>query len=358
MVAPPRSRTVPAKMWIKTQDGSVAEQDGSIVCFSRQGFISQIAQGDGCFLCGVRRDAATLAEEQVLPRWLLSRYSLVERTVNLPGGLQVPYEAYTVPCCERCQTLLAERIETPMSELVLAAAPAVGPLMFSWLTLLYLKIHLRERRFRADAPVPDTRGYETLHHAHSVVRAMCTGIAIEPEALGSLIALPVRPQQTAGGFDYFDVTLAHTVLVRFDNTAMLAVLDDSGAAAGLFWSQLEKIAGPVSELQLREVTVEFAYLNAHLKTRPTFFTSYDLANESAQLTARRPPLELVPLDRKMRGELLLHAARRLLPPGAAGADLAAAIRSGDYTFLFDSTGAFIATRAPAATDGLDIRELR
>jgi hypothetical protein len=337
-------------MWITTQDGSVADQDGRIVCFSRQGFISEIAEGDGCFLCGARRDAALLGEEQVLPGWLLGRYALIDRMVNLPGGVQVPYDAYTVPCCARCQALLAERIETPMSELVLSGAPAVGALMFAWLTLVYLKIHLRERRFRADAPSPDTRGYETLHHAHSVVRAMCTGITIDAEALGSLVALPIRPQHAAGGFDYFDVPLAHTVLVRIDNTAMLAVLDDSGAAAGLFWNQLEKITGPLSELQLREIAVEFAYLNSHLKARPTFFTSYDLANESARLTARRPPLELVALDRRMRGELLLNAAQRLLPPTRAGADLAAAIRSGDFTFLFDSSGAFITQGAPAPAD--------
>jgi len=345
-------------MWITTQDGSVAEQDGRIVCFSRPRFISEIALGDGCFLCGARADAAVLNREHILPGWLLSRYGIVDQSVNLPGGERVPYADYTLPCCAPCQDLLGRHIERPMSDLVLAGAPATGPLMFAWLALLYLKIHLRERALRGDAPGPDTRGYETLHHAHSVVRALCTGVLIDAEAMGSLIALRVQPAQAAGGFDYCDVALAHTVLVRFDDTAILAVLDDSGAAAGLFWSRLEKISGPVSELQLREVLVELAYLNAHLKTRPTFFTHFDLDKESAHLTARRPALELVPLDRKMRGELLLHAVQHLLPARSAGFDLRAAVRSGDHTFLFDGSGAFIAPHAAAPPGGeVGIHEL-
>lgn len=345
-------------MWTTTQDGSVAEQDGRIVCFSLERFISEIAQGEGCFLCGTRGGATVLGEEHVLPRWLLSRYSLLDKSVDLPGGLQVPYESYSVPCCTACQERIATHIEVPMSAMVLAGAPAAAPLMFAWLGLMYLKIHLRERSFRADAPPPDTRRYQALHHAHSVVRALCTGIAIDTEALGSLITLRVQPAQAAGGFDYCDVSPAHAVLVRFDGTAILAVLDDSGAAGGLFWSHLEKISGPVSELQLREVLVDLACLNAQLKTRPTFFTQLDLERKSARLTARRPALELLPPDRKMRGELLLYAVRHLLPAPVGAADLAGAIRSGEYTFLFDGNGAFLAPRAAAPpSDEVGIGEL-
>ena len=345
-------------MWITTEDGSVADQDGRIVCFSRQRFISEIARGEGCFLCGAHGDAAVLAQEHVLPRWLLSRYRLVDESVNLPGGQQVPYESYTVPCCTACQELIARRIETPMSEMVLAGGTAAVPLMFAWLGLTYLKIHLRERSFRPDAPPPDTRGYQALHHAHSVVRALCTGLVIDTEALGSLISLRVQPTQAAGGFDYCDIAPAHALLVRFDGTAMLAVLDDSGAVGGLFWNRLEKISGPVSELQLREVLVDLACLNLHLKTRPSFVTHFDFEGETAHLSAHRPALELAQLDRKMRGELLLHAVRHLLPAPVGAADLPGAIRSGEYTFLFDGDGAFIPPRAaPPPSDEVGIGEL-
>jgi hypothetical protein len=193
------------------------------------------------------------------------------------------------------------------------------------------------------------------------VRVTCAGLAIDSEALGSLIALRVAPQQAFGAFDYCDVAFAHTALVRFDTTAILAVLDDSGAAAGLFWERLEKISAPVSELQLREIMVELALRNVHLKSRPTFVTHCDLENQSARLSAQRPPLELVPIDGQLRGELLLHSVRHFLPPAAdRGAELAAAIRSPGYSFLFDGSGAFLppAAAPAAAATGVGIHELR
>src|SRR5262249_48048736 len=155
--------------------------------------------------------------------------------VTLPGGAQVPFSACTLPCCSRCQALVGERIERPMSELVLRDGPATAPLMFAWLALVYLKIHLRERAFRAGTPAPDAGAYEALHRGQGGGGPRCPGLAMEPGALGSLIALGVLPQQALGAFDYCDIAFAHTALVRFDTTAILAVLDDSGAAAGLFW---------------------------------------------------------------------------------------------------------------------------
>ena len=348
----------PSSMWTTTPDGSVADQDGRIVSFSREGFIGRIAQSDGCFLCGAPRDTAAFTDEPILPRWLPSRYLVAERTVTLPGGAQVPFTACTVPCCSRCQALVAERIERPMSDMVLADGPATAPRMFAWLALVYLKFHLRERAFRPGALPSDARGYEALHQAHSVVRATCAGLAIDSEALGSLVALRVLPQQAVGAFDYCDVAFARTTLVRFDTTAILAVMDDSGAAAGLFWERLEKISAPISELQLREILVELALRNVHLKTRPTFVTHCDLENQSARLSAHRPPLELVPIDAKMRGELLLHSVRHFLPAADPGSDLPAAIRSGGYSFLFDGSGTFIAPGAAAPAPGVGIHGLR
>jgi hypothetical protein len=69
------------------------------------------------------------------------------------------------------------------------------------------------------------------------------------------------------------------MLLRFNDMGMLAVFNDSGGAINYFWQKLEKISGPVSELQLREIMVELAFLNLHLKERPTFYTEYNVANE-------------------------------------------------------------------------------
>ena len=135
------------------------------------------------------------------------------------------------------------------------------------------------------------------------------------------------------------------MLLRLDDTAMLTVFNDSGGAINYFYQKLEKITGPVSELQLREIMAELAFLNLHLKERPTFHTEFDVVNEKCRIIGKRPKLELLDMDRQVRGKLLHYAVRHALPhirmPGQTEDELLEAIKSGNFTFLFDDDGAFI-----------------
>ena len=135
------------------------------------------------------------------------------------------------------------------------------------------------------------------------------------------------------------------MLLRLDHTAMLTVFNDSGGAMKYFWQKLEKITGPVSELQLREIMVELAFLNLHLKERPTFHTESDLVNEQCRIIGKRPKLDLVDMDRRLRGKMLYHAVKYALPhirtPGQTEDEVLAAIKAGNFTFLFNDDGEFI-----------------
>ena len=135
------------------------------------------------------------------------------------------------------------------------------------------------------------------------------------------------------------------MLLRLDDAAMLTVFNDSGGAMNYLWQKLEKINGPVSELQLREIMVDLAYLNLHLKERPTSHTEFDLANEKCRIIANRPKLALTDLDRQLRGEMLHHAVRHALPhirmAGQTKEEMLESIQSGNFTFLFNDDGEFI-----------------
>jgi hypothetical protein len=135
------------------------------------------------------------------------------------------------------------------------------------------------------------------------------------------------------------------MLLRLDDAAMLTVFNDSGGAMNYFWQKLERITGPVSELQLREIMVELAYLNLHLKERPTFHTECDTVNETCRIVGKRPKLDLKDMDRRIRGALLHHAVRHVLPhirvAGRTEEEVLEAINAGSFTFLFNDDGEFI-----------------
>lgn len=108
---------------------------------------------------------------------------------------------------------------------------------------------------------------------------------------------------------------------------------------------LDRITLPVHELQLRELLAEMAYLNLHIKNRPTFYTECDRFNETCYIRGLRPTLELESLDKRVRGVLLHRAVREALPHirvrGKTAEEIDAAIKSGSFSFLFDDEGKFI-----------------
>ena len=347
-------------MWTKTEDGSVVDGEGKVIFFSTERFVNDICLGDCCFICGAKPGERQFNNEHILPEWLLRRYDLFAKTITLPNEVPVRYDGYTVPCCAECNSLMGEVVEKPISEVMRGGVDAIndfvskGDLLkvFVWMGLIFLKTHLKDRELRVhldarkgEEKIAEEYEWDLLHHIHSVVRCFFTGCFVEIEAIGSFLTIPVKAQASPDRFDFADLYLAQTMLLRVNDTAMLTVFDDSGAAMNFFWQKLEKINGPVSELQLREIMVELAYLNLHLKERPTFHTEFDLANEKCRIIGKRPKLALMDLNRQLRGQMLHHAVKYALPhirmAGQTKEEMLEAIKAGNLTFLFNDDGAFI-----------------
>ena len=101
------------------------------------------------------------------------------------------------------------------------------------------------------------------------------------------------------------------MFLRLDEMGMVAVFNDSGAAMSRFRERLQRITGPVSELQLREIMVDFSYLNLHLKEPPIFES--ESKDETCRITVKRGSLDLIDLDIAVRGKLMHHAFEDILP---------------------------------------------
>src|ERR1700737_307224 len=216
-------------MWEKTGDGSIVDSNGKIIYFSAKRFVEDICLGDCCFICGAMPGEKEFNNEHILPRWLLRRYDLFANTIVLPNGIKVRYDRYTVPCCSECNSFMGTHIETPVSEVVQGGAEAINDFiangglltMFVWMALLFLKTHLKDRQFRVhldarkgDDLIADMYEGKLLHHIHCLVRAPYVGCSVEIEAVGSVLALPVRAQASPDRFDFGDLYLAQTMMIR------------------------------------------------------------------------------------------------------------------------------------------------
>lgn len=350
-------------MWTKEEDGTVVDETGKVIWFSCQRFVADICEGECCFICGAAPGTKPFNAEHVLPDWLLAFFNLHSGQIGLGNGAKYLYGKLTLPCCAECNSLMGERIEDPISEVVKAGTDATldfiakggFPQFYIWMGLIFLKLHLKDRAFRyhldtrkGDEKISDFHVWEDLHHLHSVVRCFVNGAVVDREAVGSFLTLPVRKDASPDRFDFADISPGQALMLRLDDMAYFAVFNDSGGALNGYQSHLQRIAGgPISEPQAREVLVELAFVNLQTKERPKFMSAIDRAQQTYRIVAARPPhFEMVePLDLPLRGELLQHALGDFLKGttfnGSSPEEVREAIRAGHFSVLFDNEGRFI-----------------
>ncbi len=346
------------KYYIKHPDGSLEDNSGAVLFFSVERFISEICEGEDCFLCGAKKNSKEFNDEHVIPKWILKKCDLYGKSITLPNKEDLRYEKYTVPCCKECNSFLGKNFEEVIQRLLEGGYECInefvrnkGPWkIFLWLSLIFFKTHLADSylrkhldRRKGDEPIGSDYDWGFLHHIHCMIRAIRTEASIAKECLGTFFILPAKVADHLGKFDYRDVYASNTMLLRIDNIAFCAVLDDSCAAFNYFMKYCEKINGALSPLQLREVLAHLTLLNRKLKYRPNFFTRLDTQNGEVAIKANIPEtLELEDYTTEEFGEILYTMVSEMIkdignPELINNIDN---IKKGHYKFLFDKTGKF------------------
>lgn len=342
-----------------TADGSIVAADGTVLYYSCTRFKEEIVQSDTCFICGTSRDASEFNDEHVMPRWLLRSLGLFDATVTLPGGSEIRYGQWKLPCCTNCNALLGTAVEQPVSELLRSGYCAVvdhirqtGPwMLFEWLNLIFLKTYLKSMslRFHVDRRPPhvtigETVDWDTMHHLHCVARSRYTHATVDARVMGSMFILPAKGKASGEQFeefDYADLVEAKALMVRFKDIAIFCILDDACATFSVMKdTKLFGITGPLSPLQCREFLARIGYTNSLLKERPEFFTQ--MRARMPHISVRHPGcIELDEEDPARFGKMMHHLCTPIMdslptPPTFSSE----ALREGRWTFMFDSNGHF------------------
>jgi hypothetical protein len=343
-------------MFRTTSDGCVKAGDDRIIFFSLKRFICDMVQGNCCFICGARPNTVPFNDEHILPDWILRKYKLHARTITLPNGTSFRYDQFKIPCCKSCNSRMGKELEEPIRELFNGGYKAVaqfvkthGPwLLFGWMCLIFLKTHLKDNTLRfyrdhrkGDETIGKFHAWEDLHHVHCMARAFYTQCNLQVESLGSLLVLPAKMLPYGEAFDYGDLSVAQTMLLRIDDTALIAVFNDSQACVSAGIDELAKITGPLSPLQLREIAVRMAANNLHLEERPTFATEVDLFKEEYSIVGVRPKeISFIEWNHEVVGKLMTHYCGPLLLDSPEKSGVLENLKTGNYTFILNDRGEF------------------
>jgi hypothetical protein len=229
-------------------------------------------------------------------------------------------------------------------------------LLYQWLSLIYLKTHLKDASLRAALRKPengeasemigDIYEWSELHHVHAIARSHEAGAAFGLGALGSLMIVALKSVGPKY-FDFADNYACRTIALCSGNVGVLAVMNDSCGALSIFSTRFQP-AGALTPIQFRELFAHFCYLNKNLETRPVHGTSVDLATGevtiSADLPTAGPTIEDAPPNEL--GELVEFACRDIIaqqrhPGGRTAEEVRQLVRAGQYSFLFSENGDFV-----------------
>jgi hypothetical protein len=132
------------------------------------------------------------------------------------------------------------------------------------------------------------------------------------------------------------------MLLRIDETAVIAVLDDSQGVLSIYFDELSKICGPLSPLQERELAAHFASMNIHLADRTVFSSEFDVLSEECTIVGRRPSqLALSDWNSEIRGEIMHRICEEMLIIFPNKNEILEEIKTGQRTFLVDANGEFV-----------------
>jgi hypothetical protein len=338
-------------------DGSLLDKDGKMLVFSIKRFIEDIAEGDKCFICGATRLEKQFNDEHVLPNWILRKYSLHNRAINLPNFTQLLYSKYKIPCCKSCNLEMSNHFEQPISRAVNGGYDKVVEFvqqgnswkLYCWLSLIFTKTHLKDKfvalnqdKRNGSENISDIYNWNELHHVHCIARSFYTNAEIDHGVLGSCFVLPAKVSNNYEDFGFRDLYEARTILLRLHDTCFIAVLNDSGASANIFEDKSRRLSGPLSPIQLQEIMAYLAYYNLCLKNRPLYKSMYSL-DTGYHISADLPKQLELDYSEIPFGKILYACTEDILASlGNNNLDeIIEHVKNGRFTFLFDQSGNFI-----------------
>lgn len=341
----------------QTADGSVIDGDGELLFISCRRFVRDIAEGDCCFMCGAKPGSHPFNGEHVIPDWVLRDRRLHNKQINHGNFRSTTYSRFRVPCCVECNSALGKRAETPISVVFKAGPQAVRDLLakegpwpiFAWLNLVYLKFLLFDRSVRIHADprkggetIGQAFNWSSVHHLQCVARTYLTELEIDHRIMGSTFFVPMKHYDGDEEFDWCDVYEDRVIMFRFRDIAVISVLDDACATYSVVMKPLfQKLKGPLSPPQLRELTLRIADARHHIKETARFHTEFDFNTRVARISVEHPDtVTFHQEDHDYYGRLMEMFCAGYVRGQKDEQQTLRYLREGRWSFLFDPKGEF------------------
>ncbi|WP_171175639.1 hypothetical protein [Ruegeria sp. HKCCA4633] len=316
--------------------------DGRPLYLTKEDYLDLVVERKGCFICGRSNEDFDFNNEHVIPDWILRDLKIHHRSISKSDERLKYYSTHKIPCCERCNSLLGEKVEKPISELLrktpedfsrLINEKSNFELLYCWLAnIAYKSVH-SDLYTKVDNPkfeinnLGELHNWSNMHHLNVLCRIFFTETDIDTNAFGTvrIFFFPDENDEfSPEGFDFVTFFEASAVFLRFRRIGLIAVFNDGGACGGIFDDNFIVPPGglkePIRSIDCREVLAEMATINLFLKERPSYRSETDPISiksiTKVSFPESRPEVEYDPSnpeDRFVRNQLFQSAFSHIKP---------------------------------------------
>lgn len=235
-----------------------------------------------CFLCGKNLNADNSSVEHVFPKWIQAKFNLWDKRLTLQNGTAIPYRKLTIPCCKSCNSEHLSNLEEEVASKFKEGYEGFKELdehkLFLWLSKIFYGILFKELLLPAN--VRDYNG-KRMHtqeqmEQYNIVHMLLQGTRV-PMTFSELNpwSIFVFNSQTSGdndlNFDFRDNLFGLTLGIRIGEISIIAVLQDNGAQAEIFKTDIETLKQlKLHPRQFEEIFSKVTYKQLTLKYVPKF----------------------------------------------------------------------------------------
>ncbi|CAI6235779.1 hypothetical protein [Bacillus subtilis] len=247
---------------------------------------------NNCFLCG-SKDVSQKTLEHVFPKWLLKRFELWNKQIQLLNGTLISYRQLTIPCCNKCNNEYLSRIENKFRRAVDNGYDAFLNLdeetIFLWSAkilygLLYKQLSLP---FDRKSPRLGTITSPDLLEKYRILHLLLQGARYKTKYEGkpwSIFIFQSQEYKDERDFDYFDGLFSLVLGIRIGRVSFVICFEDAGIQKVMFedyFRDLQEIS--LHPIQFKEIIAKVHYKQILFRKNPFFMVVEGKENDRTVL---------------------------------------------------------------------------
>jgi len=234
-----------------------------------------------CFLCGTSTEPP-IDSVPVFAYWLMDRYNLADRQIQLLDQSIVTYRDLRIPCCQHCRTRYVEPLEAQVQQTADAGLEGWRALpektLFLWLGKMFYGVFITELLTELEPLVKpryplaeNAQMFRRFHAFFQTFQALRIPIAFEDFTPASLFILEVDPREDTVPFEYDDDLTTMVFSIKLGNTVLMACLADNGIVKDAMRRVVADAARSLHPVQVAEFKARVYYGAYLFNVVPDYF---------------------------------------------------------------------------------------